>query len=336
MNIGAHVRGGGKLIPSLEEGVAIGATSIQIFTQSPRMWKPSQYAPEVLEAFREAQKVHPSVTSTFCHATYLINLASPDPELFQKSLVCLTHNLSVGRGMGSAGVVLHTGSHMGEGFEKQLPQMAEAFKRALDEADSAPNGEPDCPILIENTAGAGGTVGRSFEEIAAIIDACGGDERLGLCIDTQHLWASGFDFSTVEGAKRLVKEVDQLIGLDRLKCFHLNDSKIELGGNKDRHANIGEGEIGSKGLAALMGHPAMRNLPMLLEVPGTGDGPRASDVEDAKKAWKAGVKMYDTPKASPTKKLVAKAPAAKKPATTKPAVKKVAAKKAAVKKSTKK
>jgi len=238
--------------------------------------------------------------------------------------------------MGSSGVVLHTGSHLGQGFEKQLPQMAEAFLRALDEADAAPDGEPNCPILIENTAGAGGTVGRSFEEIAAIIDACGGDERLGLCIDTQHLWASGFDFSTVEGASRLVAEVDRLIGLDRLKCFHLNDSKIELGGNKDRHANIGEGEIGEKGLAALMGHPAMRDLPMLLEVPGDGDGPRASDVDAAKKAWKLGVKMYDGATKAPAKKLVAKAPAPKKPATTKPAVKKVAATKAAVKKSTKK
>ena len=335
MNIGAHVRGGGKLVPSLEAGVEIGATSIQIFTQSPRMWKPSQYAPEVLAAFREAQAAHPSVTSTFCHATYLINLASPDRELYEKSLVCLTHNLSVGRGMGASGVVLHTGSHLGEGFEKQLPQIAEAFLRALDEADKAPDGEPDCPILIENTAGAGGTVGRSFEEIAAIIDACGGDERLGLCIDTQHLWASGFDFSTLEGTKKLVKDVDRLIGLDRLKCFHLNDSKIELGGNKDRHANIDEGEIGAKGLAPLLGHPKIRNLPMLLEVPGTGDGPRSEDVKAAEKVWKAGVKLYEASATKP--KATVKKATATAPRVTKPAVKKAgAAKKAAVKKSTKK
>jgi len=292
MNIGAHVKGGGKLIPSLQAGVDIGVTSIQIFTQSPRMWKPSVYAPEVLEAFREAQAAHPTIRDTFCHATYLINLASPNEELFAKSLECLTHNLSVGRAMGAAGVVLHTGSHMGAGFETQLPQIAEAFKRALDEANPSPAGVPDCPILIENTAGAGGTVGRSLEDIAAIIDACGGDERLGLCIDTQHLWASGFDFSTIDGTNALVAEIEERIGLERLKCFHLNDSKIELGGNKDRHANIGEGEIGMKGLAALMGHPAMRDLPMILEVPGDGDGPRASDVVDAHKAWKTGVKLY--------------------------------------------
>jgi len=293
MNIGAHVKGGGKLIPSLQAGVDIGVTSIQIFTQSPRMWKPSVYAPDVLEAFREAQAAHPTIRDTFCHATYLINLASPNEELFAKSLECLTHNLSVGRAMGAAGVVLHTGSHMGAGFETQLPQIADAFKRALDEADPSPAGVPDCPILIENTAGAGGTVGRSLEDIAAIIDACGGDERLGLCIDTQHLWASGFDFSTIDGAKALVAEIEERIGLERLKCFHLNDSKIELGGNKDRHANIGDGEIGISGLSALMGHPAMRDLPMILEVPGDGDGPRASDVADAVKTWKKGVKRYD-------------------------------------------
>ena len=295
MNIGAHVRGGGKLVPSLQAGVDIGATSIQIFTQSPRMWKPSLYAPEVLEAFREAQAAHPRIRETFCHATYLINLASPDPELYAKSLNCLTHNVSVGRGMGAAGVVLHTGSHMGAGFETQLPQIAEAFKRALDEADPSPAGVADCPILIENTAGAGGTVGRSLEDIAAMIDACGGDQRLGLCIDTQHLWASGFDFSTVEGAEALVEEIERRIGLDRLKCFHLNDSKTALGANKDRHANIDEGDIGLAGLAALMGHPAIRNLPMILEVPGDGDGPRASDVADAERAWAVGVALYDAP-----------------------------------------
>ena len=299
MNIGAHVKGGGKLVPSLQAGVDIGVTSIQIFTQSPRMWKPSVYSDEVLEAFREAAAAHPTISDTFCHATYLINLATPNPELFEKSLLSLTHNLSVGRKMGSAGVVLHTGSHMGAGFEAQLPQIAEAFLRALDEADPAPAGVPECPILIENTAGAGGTVGRSLEDIAAMIDACGGDERLGLCIDTQHLWASGFDFSTVAGANALVKEIEDRIGLERLKCFHLNDSKIELGGNKDRHANIDEGVIGKMGLAALMGHPAMPiDLPMILEVPGDGDGPRASDVVDAEKAWQAGVALYDTAKKS--------------------------------------
>ena len=296
MNIGAHVRGGGKLVPSLEEGVAIGATSIQIFTQSPRMWKPSQYSPEVLAGFREAQAHHPSVTHTFCHATYLINLASPNPELYEKSVACLVSNLSVARGMASSGVVLHVGSHMGAGFETVIKQIAEAFDRAFTLADKTPDGVLDCPILIENAAGTGGTVGRSLEEIEALIDASGGDNRLGLCIDTQHLWASGVDYSSVQGTETMLHEIDRRIGLDRLRCLHLNDSKIELGGNRDRHANIDEGTIGSKGLAPLVGHPKIRDLPLLLEVPGTGDGPRAVDVAQARKVVIAGVKLYgDSP-----------------------------------------
>jgi deoxyribonuclease-4 len=224
MNIGAHVRGGGKLIPSLEAGVEIGATSVQVFTQSPRMWKPSQYAPEILSAYRDAQAQHPSVKQTFCHATYLINLASSDKELYRKSVDCLTHNLSVGRGMGASGVVLHVGSHLGAGFDEVVDQIAGALVHALNNADASPSGVKDCPILIENAAGTGGTVGRNLEEIEALIDACGGDERLGLCIDTQHLWASGVDYSTVAGTKKLIKEIKDRIGLERLRCLHLNDS----------------------------------------------------------------------------------------------------------------
>ena len=335
MNIGAHVRGGGKLIPSLEAGVEIGATSIQVFTQSPRMWKASQYAPEVLTAYREAQATHPTITDTFCHATYLINLASADLELFEKSVECLTHNLSVARGMGSSGLVLHVGSHKGAGFDEVVRQIADAFERALAEADPAPEGVADCPILIENAAGAGGTVGRSLEEIQFLIDACNGDDRLGLCIDTQHLWASGFDYSSVAGAEKLIKEIDNRVGMSRLSCFHFNDSKIELGGNRDRHANIGEGTIGAKGLAPLVGHPKIRNLPLLLEVPGSGEGPRAEDVVAARKVVAAGIKLYDgVTTSAPSKKT----PSAKKiaPAKRAASTKKSTPVKKTAKKTTKK
>ncbi|HEY1825063.1 MAG TPA: deoxyribonuclease IV [Acidimicrobiales bacterium] len=293
MNVGAHVRGGGKLVPSLEFGVEMGATSIQIFTQSPRMWKPSQYAPEVLAAYREAAAVHPSVTDTFCHATYLINLATADRDLYDKSVACLTHNLSVARGIASSGLVLHVGSHHGAGFDGVVRQIADAFERALADADPTPEGVAECPILIENAAGSGGTVGRSLEEIGLMIDACNGDDRLGLCIDTQHLWASGFDYSSEAGANRLVEEVELTVGMDRLRCLHFNDSKIELGGNRDRHANIGEGTIGAGGLAPLVGHPRIRHLPLLLEVPGDGDGPRAIDVTVGRHTVAAGIALYD-------------------------------------------
>ncbi|MCU1363075.1 MAG: putative endonuclease 4, partial [Acidimicrobiaceae bacterium] len=332
MNVGAHVRGGGKLVPSLEYGEEIGATSIQVFTQSPRMWKPSQYAPEVLAAYREAEAQHPSITDTFCHATYLINLASGESELYEKSIECLTHNLSVARGMGSSGLVLHVGSHKGAGFDNVVRQIADALERALEDADPAPEGIPSCPILIENAAGRDGPVGRTFEEIGLLIDACNGDDRLGLCIDTQHLWASGFDYSSIADTERLIKEVGRTVGMERLRCLHFNDSKIDFGGNRDRHANIGEGTIGEKGLAPLVGHPRLRDLPLLLEVPGDGDGPRAIDVAIGKRVVDAGIALYDgdqhwdsmliaaivtpmpssTKKASPAKKATRKATPAKK------------------------
>ncbi|HTT59275.1 MAG TPA: deoxyribonuclease IV [Acidimicrobiales bacterium] len=293
MNIGAHVRGGGKLVPSLELGVEMGATSIQIFTQSPRMWKPSQYAPDVLAAYREAAANTPSITDTFCHATYLINLATGDRDLYDKSVACLIHNLSVARGIGSSGLVLHVGSHQGAGFDTVVRQIADAFERAFVEADPSPEGVAECPILIENAAGIDGPVGRTLEEIHMMIDACNNDDRLGLCIDTQHLWASGFDYSSRAGADRLIKEIEMSVGIGRLRCFHLNDSKIELGGNRDRHANIGEGTIGTRGLATLLGQPLIRNLPLILEVPGNGDGPRAEDVTVARQVLIAGIALYD-------------------------------------------
>ena len=181
MLIGAHVRAGKGLVPALQHGADIGADAVQIFTQSPRMWKPSQYSDEVLAGYRAAQAEHPSVVATFCHATYLINLASPDPELAAKSQACLTANLSTADGMGSDGLVLHIGSHRGSGFETALPAVAQALVTALDEVDADIE---SCPILLENAAGAGDTVGRSFEELAQVIDAAEGDERLGVFGDS--------------------------------------------------------------------------------------------------------------------------------------------------------
>jgi deoxyribonuclease-4 len=166
--------------------------------------------------------------------------------------------------------------------------VAEALVASLDAVDA---GDDPCPILLENAAGAGDTVGRSFEELAAVIDAADGDPRLGVCLDTQHLWASGVPFATVEESDDLIDLIAATVGLDRLRCLHLNDSKVAFGANKDRHENIGEGSIGADGLAALLGHPALQGLPAVLEVPGDGDGPRAEDVTAARQAWGEGVAL---------------------------------------------
>jgi len=288
MRIGAHVRAGKGLVPALQHGDDIGADVVQIFTQSPRMWKPSQYGPEVLAGYREAQAEHPTITSTFCHATYLINLATPDPVLADKSRACLDANLATAEGMGADGLVLHIGSHRGSGFDTSLPGIVEALIEALDSVEASVD---PCPILLENAAGAWDTVGRSFEELAAVIDAAGGDERLGVCLDTQHLWASGVPFGTVEEADDLVALVEDTVGMARLQCLHLNDSKVAFGANKDRHENIGDGTIGTEALAALLGHPELQGLPAILEVPGEGDGPRSEDVAAARQVWAEGVKL---------------------------------------------
>jgi deoxyribonuclease-4 len=164
----------------------------------------------------------------------------------------------------------------------------QALLESLDTVDPSPE---SCPILLENAAGAGDTVGRSFEELAEVIDAAGNDERLGVCLDTQHLWASGVPFGTREEADALVELVAGTVGFDRLRCLHLNDSKVAFGANKDRHENIGEGTIGSAALAALLGHPALQGLPAILEVPGEGDGPRADDVVKARAVWQEGLAL---------------------------------------------
>ncbi len=331
MRFGAHVRAGKGLVPALRHGADIGAEVIQIFTQSPRMWKPSQYGPEVLTAYREAQSEQSSVTATFCHATYLINLASPDAELASKSRACLNANLATAEGIGADGLVLHIGSHRGQGFEAAVPAVVDALSEALDSvtapgtqpgdgttakntprtksrtksttkagtkprtktppANSSEPSPPPCPILLENAAGAGDTVGRSFEELAKVIEAADSDDRLGVCLDTQHLWASGIPFATTEDADALVKLVDSTVGLERLRCLHLNDSKVEFGANRDRHENIGEGTIGEEGLSALLGHPALQGMAAILEVPGVGDGPRAEDLAKARAVWERGLAL---------------------------------------------
>ncbi len=288
MPIGAHVRAGGDLLPALARGAEIGADVVQVFTQSPRAWKPRQYGDEVLEAYRDAQARATQVRQTFCHATYLINIAAADPEVLARSQACLLANFAVATAIGARGLVLHVGSHRGRGFEASLPQVVDALLRTL--ADQ-PGGE--CPIVLENAAGTGDTVGRTFDELAAILQSAGSDDdrRLLVCLDTQHLWASGVDYGSVDKADAVLAHFDDVVGLDRLQGLHLNDSKVELGANRDRHENIGEGTIGTDALGALLSHPALVAVPAILEVPGDGHGARAQDLATARAALARGIDL---------------------------------------------
>lgn len=263
MRIGAHVSPAGGLYKAIERGVELGAESIQIFNQSPRMWRPTNYGDEDFARFREACENSP-IDSVLIHAVYLLNCASEDPDIRQKSLTSLTHSLRIGDAIGATGVVLHPGSaktgHVGDA----IARAGEVIAEALAESER-------CALHLEDTAGAGGTLGRSFEELAALIEAGGGNGRLGMCLDSCHLLASGYDIRTTEGLDQTLAECDRIVGLGRLHSIHLNDSQTPLGSNRDRHAAPGKGEIGEAGLAVFLSEPRFEDLPVVLET-GSADG----------------------------------------------------------------
>jgi len=288
--IGAQVGSAGGPLKALARGRALNAEVIQIFTQSPRMWRSVSYAPEELAAYEQELAIDDQVRATFCHATYLVNLATRVEELAVLSQRTLLHNLVVATAIGSSGLVLHVGSHRGTGFADSVNLVAERMLDALDRAQRI-SASTVCPLLLENTAGAGGTMGRTFEELAALLSAASNDERLGFCIDTQHLFASGIPYRNRKEADAVVSTFDDVVGLDRLACLHLNDSKVPLGANRDRHENLGEGEIGKTALGWLISHPRLDQVPAILEVPGSGKGPRAEDLATARSILAAGRNM---------------------------------------------
>jgi deoxyribonuclease IV len=285
--IGAHVSSSGGLLNALDRGHERGADAIQIFTQSPRMWKRHSHSLEALSEYRSAQAHDPTIKATFCHASYLINLATADEGLLERSERALVENLVAASEIGSAGVVLHVGSHRGAGVDDAVAPVAALLVRACDEASES-SSQPLAPLLLENTAGAGGTIGRSFEELARILGAAKADTRIGFCLDTQHLFASGVSFADREHADATVQRFDAVLGLDRLRCIHLNDSKVPFGANRDRHENLGDGEIGAVALGWLLSHDALDGVPAVLEVPGVGHGPRLEDIESAREILKRG------------------------------------------------
>jgi len=260
MLIGAHVSPAGGLAKAVERGVERGCRAIQIFNQSPRMWRPTAYGPDDFATFRTAMDDSP-VDAVMIHAVYLLNCASEDPDIRAKSLTSLTHSLRIGDAIGASCVVLHPGSALRGEVAPAIARAGEIFREALAESDA-------CPLHFENTAGTGGTLGRSFEELEALLQAGGGDKRLGICLDSCHLLASGFDIRTADGLEETLERCDAVVGLDRLGSLHLNDSQTPLGSNRDRHANLGEGELGEEGCMAFLSEPRFEGLPVVMETPG--------------------------------------------------------------------
>jgi deoxyribonuclease IV len=278
--LGAHCSGGVKA--SLDRAEEIGADAVQLFAQSPRAWRFPQHERTQLELFAERIGKGP-VRAALVHALYLINLATPNEEIYEKSASTLVSTVEAAAGIQADGVVFHVGSHLGAGFDAGLERVVPAMERALDRTTET------TWLLMENSAGAGATIGRSVEELEVIFDRLDGHPRLGVCLDSCHLYVSGCDVSDPDAYAAVLDSLDGAIGLDRLRALHVNDAAAPLGSNRDRHANVLEGEIGEQ-LGVFLAHPAVQDLPAVMETPGKdGHGPRAEDVQvlrDLYARWK--------------------------------------------------
>jgi deoxyribonuclease IV len=273
--IGAHVSSSGGIHTTIDRAVAIGAESVQLFTQSPRAWRPTNHDPATFERFRE-RRAEEHIGGVLCHALYLCNLAAPNDEVYSKSVAAMENTMDVACAIGADGVVFHVGSHLGSGFEAGLERVLPAMAQVLERSSET------TWLLMENSAGAGGTIGRSLAELAALFERLDRHPRLGVCLDSCHLYVSGVDVTDPAALDACLDELDSAIGLDRLRALHVNDSAAPLGSNRDRHANIGEGLLGER-LGIFLACPRLQGLPAVLETAGPENrGPDANEVRKAK------------------------------------------------------
>jgi deoxyribonuclease IV len=265
---GAHCSGGIK--KSLDNALGMGAEVVQLFAQSPRTWRFPDHDPNDLARFRERRA--DAGLPAFVHALYLVNLATADEAMYTKSVDTMRATMDAACAIEADGVVFHIGSHLGAGFEAGVERVVPALEQVLERCNER------TWLLMENSAGAGGTIGRSIGELAVLFDALQRHERLGVCLDSCHLYVSGIDVTDPGTLDGLLGEVDDRIGLDRLRVLHANDAKAPLRSNRDRHENIGEGLMGD-GLGVFLAHRKLQHLPVVLEVPGKdGKGPNADEV----------------------------------------------------------
>jgi deoxyribonuclease-4 len=283
VQFGAHVSSSGGISNAIDRGAELGCDAVQVFTQSPRMWRPTAHAPEQIERFRERRN-EVGIESVVCHALYLVNLASPDDVVHANSVAAMRATLETADAIGAEAVIVHPGSHLGAGLDTGVRRAAPALRELLELTTDR------LWLLLENSAGAGGTIGRSLDELATFVDAARGHPRLGICLDSCHWWASGVDVTRPATLDDAVARLDRLIGLDRLRCLHVNDAASPLGSNLDRHASIGKGLMGRR-IGTFLSHPAFQGLPAILETPGPdGHGPDAEEVRRLRDAHRSGMR----------------------------------------------
>jgi deoxyribonuclease IV len=276
---GAHVSSAGGISNAIDRIEAIGGNAVQVFTQSPRKWQPTAHSPEEVERF-QARRKEARVKHVACHALYLVNLASRDPEIRSKSFEALCATMQTARAIDADCVVFHVGSHLGYGFAKAVEIVAAELRQLLELTTDR------LWLCLENTAGAGATIGRSVDELAVLFDALDRHPRLGLCLDSCHWWASGVDVTDAVALEDALSDLDARVGMDRLRLLHVNDAKTPLGSNRDRHEVVADGVLGD-GLATFLGHPAFRDLPAVLETWPPG-GLRPDDVDLLRDLYRRG------------------------------------------------
>ncbi len=275
MYIGAHMSSSGGIHTAVDRAEAVGAESLQVFTQSPRAWRPTNHDPASFDRFR-VRREEVGLHGVLCHALYLCNFATTRDDVYEKSVVALRNTMEVACAIGADGVVVHVGSHLGAGFDVGIERVLPAMEQVLELTNDT------TWLLMENSAGAGGTIGRSVEELATLYDRLDRHPRLGLCLDSCHLYVSGIDVTDATALDALLDDVDTSMGLERLRALHINDSAAPLGSNRDRHANIGEGLLGEK-LGVFLGNARLQGLPAVLETAGPENkGPDANEVRKAK------------------------------------------------------
>lgn len=278
MDLGAHVSAAGGIDKAVDRAVKIGAETIQVFASSPRGWAFKPIPDEKAQAFRD-KAAAAGIRSTFLHGSYLVNIGGA-PELLAKSIGSLTNHMNAAAQIGAEGVIFHSGSHKGVGFDAVFEQAVDALRQALANTDDG------VKLIIENCAGMGAQIGASFNELGRLVKAVD-SPRVNICLDTEHAFAAGYNIADPQGLHDAMAEFDAEIGLDRLIVVHANDAKVKFGSGIDRHENIGEGYIGIAGFETIIAHPAFADTPFLLEVPGANrkgpDKPNLDRLKDIRR-----------------------------------------------------